>query len=422
MTVKRFLSAAERVLLYAAAVLLPFSINLTLDCLALLGLNTLALCAVSRHIGNPALPRAGRYTLWGFVAFIGIYLLSLSYTANTSAGIANVTVKASLLLAVLFFGCADLRWFTFKQLRQLLYGFTLALAIRFAWHAVALVIRQAGGAPHDELFGFYFDPMHHSYLSMYLLLALAFLYLELRRPAAKRMLRWCQVTAVVICVAYILVLQSRACFICLVGLGAWMLYEIVVRDRRFKLGLLIIALIVAGGIGISLAVPQSMLRISSTIAHLIDGNSNEDRFGLTHSALLVTRNHLPWGCGAGDRIDAMTEQYAQLYSDPLKHQLNPHNQYLDTLMATGIHGLIILLALIGIALTHAARLLRHARKDCPQLHPARQLLMSMLLVFALNLCFESMLERQMALLFLGLFLPLLQIAASPNPSDNPITQ
>ena len=72
--------------------------------------------------------------------------------------------------------------FTKKEVGVVMQFFTLSLVVRFIVRLlITLYDLLYAGRPHDELMGSYFDPLHHTYLSMYLLFALSYIALQLLR-------------------------------------------------------------------------------------------------------------------------------------------------------------------------------------------------------------------------------------------------
>lgn len=104
-----------------------------------------------------------------------------------------------------------------------------------------------------------------------------------------------------------------------------------------------------------------------------------------------------------DRASVERVLYRYLVLDrAVKNEYNAHNQYDDTLMATGVPGLLCLLAYL------VAPLALWRKKRC-----ADPLFISFLIVFVFNAFFESVLEKQTGILFFLFVYGLLFITQFP---------
>lgn len=103
----------------------------------------------------------------------------------------------------------------------------------------------------------------------------------------------------------------------------------------------------------------------------------------------------PMGVGTGNVDGYIYNDLVKLNQKELaKKDYNPHNQYLQTGIEIGIIGLLFLLGIIGISCEKAFR-----EKDW--------LLFFLAANFALNICFESMLQQQSGIIFYTFWLCLL---------------
>ena len=387
---------SEYILLLAMAVAIPISWNLALKVLVLLGVNTIVKVACTRHVGNSALGRNGLTCLLLTALFFGIYVVSMLYTSNTAEGWDNITKKLSFIIFPVIFLLSDMHYLRHDRKQWVVGAFAMTLILRFLYYLVRATLRYVdrGYFPLDE----FFDPLHHTYLSMYVLFVLPLLYLGLCRQVSKRA-RW-QTAAVAVgmlmLVAYIVLTQSRTGLLGIIILACAMLAHLFFVRKRYLLGIVLIATLSAGALGVYLVQPETSHRLSHTINSILAGNSSDDRFIITRTARQTIADNMPWGAGAGDRIDEMNIRYRENTEDAavLQRQFNPHNQYLDTLLATGIPGLGILLAMLILPLCR--------RGGCH-----RRYLVAFISSVAFCSLFESLMERQMGILFVCFFYCLL---------------
>ena len=356
----------------------------------------------TRHIGNTALGKADRVQLLLMISFFVIYVVSMLYTSNSTEGWDNITKKLSFIILPTIFLLSDLRYLKHEHKKWAIGIFTIALIARFLYYLFRATICyiECGYFPLDM----YFDPLHHTYLSLYVLFVLPLLYLELRNHASKmpRYKTAAIIVTILILVTYIILTQSRTGVLGIIFLAFAMLVDLIIIQKRFVLGIILIATISAGAIGVYLAQPETSHRLSNTISAILSGNREDARFIITRTALQTIGDNMPFGVGVGDRIDEMNIRYRKNTQDEeiLQGQFNPHNQYLDTLLATGIPGLAILLTLLILPLCRKTN--------------GKHYVVAFISSVAFCSLFESLMERQMGILFVCLFYCLLCGTSAPE--------
>lgn len=362
-------------------------------------------------------PRVRRRFSWSsplpwMLLFYLAHLLGLLWTTNFDFAGLDLGIKAPLLvLPVLFLlggPVADAR----GALRAFVLANTVAVLICLVRAIVRAAIYVSQLGPGEALSGYTLSVpffasdlaffLHPTYMAMYLTLALV----VLTRPAlcgswpAGR--RWALgatlVVGVVLC-------ASKAGWLVLLVLGVLFLVEHR-RDRRMRLAILVgLSIALAAGIVLFRTNAYVHERVMQVVDTLQEGaptpdaaNSTDDRRLVWHAAWPVAKAH-PWlGVGTGDVKDELLRSYAAHgYVEPLRKQLNAHDQYLNTAVALGIGGVALLLATVLVPLWAAVR-----RKE--------GLLLAFLLLNALNWTVESMLEVQAGVMFLGFFAWLLAAA------------
>ena len=426
----------EYALLLVVAGVLPFSWHIAYYVLLALLLWAIVIAVKERKVGN------GNLTLWSKIGFAAmallpaIYTLSLLYTENMTEGKAEVN-KILLFAAFPLLMCLfDWRWHKRNHLFGLLQVMATAVVVRFLWRAIVLIVNFSSGAVDVHAFtGVRFDPMHHSYLSMYILLALAYIayrllnlkprtsqqkpyqHSTLPKASAMEACLHCQAketsfakrktfnyqplicllfaTYLLALVADLFLVQSRAGILGFVIMFLGFAIVLIARYKRYLVGSLMIVLLL-GSIGATLLlIPNSHHRLLSTVENALARNYSDDRYAITHAAVSVIEENMPFGVGAGDRIDVLTQRYDALGATKLYwRHYNPHNQFLDTLLATGIPGLLILLT---VFVSPAIGCLRSRN----------YLFLTFLLIVVLSALFESIFERQMGITFFCFFLSLM---------------
>jgi O-antigen ligase len=321
----------------------------------------------------------------------GTYLLSLLWTENMVMGWGEVGQMVWILVLPLFFSCTDFREIRQKHLRTILWVNVLLMSVLFVVLLMRMIVQAAISAEYSFLWymmnqDFYY--IHHSYMALYILTGLAFLYVEmdtLRKENLPQIILW--VLCVVCLVLFLLCINSRAGLLCLVVLLflCWLHQTFVRKKYRFAIiSLLALSFMV---IVVHFSLPAHFRRLSSTVEQISNGDASDGRFLIMGNAWTVIKDNVVLGVGAGDRMDVLTPFYVT-EEDPDATVYCPHNQILDTWMATGILGLLALLLTLFYPLAVAWR--------------KRQLFMLLFLtVLILSLMFESMLERQMGVVFVA---------------------
>ena len=325
------------------------------------------------------------YFLIPMMCYWFIYLLSMLWTDNRSSGWAEVGGLACFFVLPLTCVCTDFRQFSGKLIRMMLWSFVLTMSALFVLLLSIVVVKACGSAEHSFLWFMMnekFYHIHHGYMALYLLTGLAFLYSEMARKEKQNVQQIFLTIACVCClVLFLLCINSRAGLLCLIILMAfcWVHQCFVRKKYRFALISLVIASLVV--VGTHFALPQYFRRLSVTVEQVAHGDKSDSRFEIMGNAWMVVKDNVLLGVGAGDRMDELAPYYGSL-----EDTYCPHNQYLDSWMATGVLGLLSLLAMLIVPLVMAWR--------------KRNIFSFLfLLMLMVSLLFESMLERQMGVVF-----------------------
>lgn len=387
---------SEYVLLLLMAAAIPISWSLAVKILALLLANMIIKSAASHKIGSKSLTPIGRYSMWISIAFLAVYIVSLLYTENMSDGLDNVSRKLPFLLFPLFFLLSDISYMRKEHVRALLYIFVAILCVRFMWkfgYAVYrfFIIKEVDHFPHSDGF----DSLHHTYLAMYVLFALGFIYTEIVRywkilPFPQQLI--CAIS-IPLLLAYLVCIQSRTGYVGLALMVAFVFIHVIFVQKRYLFGIIALILVTIGTVGVYTALPDTSHRLTNTVRSVLSGSRTDDRFVITSTAISTISDNMPWGVGAGDRSDQLLQHYQSTTRDEtvLEHIYNPHNQFLDSLLSTGVVGLLLLLSLFVVPLVRLRQ------------NPQRELLLALLACTILTALFESIFERQMGMMFFLFF-------------------
>ena len=384
--------------MWLAVCSIPLNWRLALWMSLLLLVATVVKMVAGRHVGNPSLSRPLRWALCTPMVYWGVLALSLLWSTDAATGLAALRLKAVMLVWPLCLLLSDTSYLTSRHLRGLGYALLLGLGAAFAYFAA-----KAGGAMLDGMslseFQNAFFGMerrdagrvyHHAYIALYAVVALVFVYHDLatRWNTMRPWLRWLLILAVPILICYVVVVNSRAGMLAMGLAGLACVVHLAVTHRSWKLGLGIGLLLVVGVVAATRLVPSYSNRIASTLENV----ESDARTDINRSNWHAYCQSPLLGYGVGDYRARQVEQYgADDFDYGANASYNAHNQYMESLMAAGIPGILALLMLLLAPVVVAWR----------QRSAHRFLVVMITVIVMFNLLFESMLERQMGLLFVA---------------------
>jgi O-antigen ligase len=338
-----------------------------------------------------------------------VYLIGTFYSEQlkgSSGALFDLEVKLSLLLFPLFFSTIDLSvlgsGFYKKVLKLFVYG-SLASSILLINKAIMNYFNT-----QDTSAFFYTNLswMHHpSYLALFFTFAIAILLVWLITTENKNIFKRNLVIILIIHFElFIVLLSSKAG---LLGLGLTFIvvvFIILLNDRRKIRIAIVLTLSVSVTLGILFSLfPASYSRFSEAKKSIEDSNipDNQKTDGSTArllvwecSAEIIKENFL-FGVGTGDVKPELNKRYEEKnIQQAIKENLNAHNQYLQTFIAIGFIGFLLLIASLILPVLHGFQ-------------KRKTLLMVFIVLFSFHLLVESMLERQAGVVFFAFFSGLL---------------
>jgi O-antigen ligase len=335
-----------------------------------------------------------------FVSFYLLYVIGLLWTQNMGSGRFDLEVKLSILLFPILFSSSSLQN---KSFSKVLYGFILGCtAASFYCIGLACYTYMEQGKNHFTYILFS-NLLHPSYFAMYLNLALVFLiYLYyLHTPSFLSKI-------IYICLALLFILTILLCSskmgiatLALFMLGSILYFIFIKKKWLIGLSLLLGATIITFVVytyshSIRARIENAVYVATHPNNYKSDAiGSNTERIEVWKSCASVLRNEYLTGVGTGDVNDALHKVYVdENRQDVLSKNLNPHNQYLQTSIALGIAGLVLLLCQWMVPLLTLSK-------------NERLLYGAFIFLFAFNCLVESMLEVQAGVIFYGFFNSLL---------------
>lgn len=334
------------------------------------------------------------------------YFLSLLWTENLALGWANVGALTWLAVFVLTYNCTDFREVRKIHLRGIFWLYVMCLLVLFG----VLWVKGSVSTGHANIYRIsqvFNDYMHHSYMAVYLLIGLAFLYTEVDglESGGKHNCKYILIgLCTCILLLFLLMINARTGILGLLLLLAmcWLHQTFVRKHRRLAIVTLVMAPLLL--LVLHWSLPDGFQRMSATFQEASQGKE-DDRIAHIKQVMPVIKENIVFGVGAGDQKAALAPQWGYTIEEQ-DMVSNTHNQYLDTWMATGLLGLAALLAMMIVPICYAWR-----RKNF--------LMFCFISIFAVSILFESMLERQMGVVFYCVMLLLFAIEAEIESLNSP---
>lgn len=374
-------------LLLAAA--LPTGWYAALMATLLVGLTSAVRLLAERRTNLQHLHPSAAVVLIAPVVYWIVLAISMLWSQDLSTGWHVLWLKAVLLVLPLSLLLTDMQHLETKHLRQLGYVLLASMGCVFLYLCGAAIVKMVHGASWQTITSSAFDPRHHAYSALYTTLCLVFAYhqLQARWGTMHPWERGLLIASLASNLIYTVLVNSRAGMLAVILVCAACLIHLAATRRNLWLGIGLGAALVVGVGGAALAMPGHTNRLASTAQNAkTDARTYINRYNWQ----LYTQSPLV-GYGVGDYHQRQVEHYnAENYEAGMHAEYNAHNQYIESLLSAGILGLLALLLFVASPL----QVLRTKGRTAFAIAVACGVVM-------LNLLFESMLERQMGLLFIS---------------------
>jgi O-antigen ligase len=242
---------------------------------------------------------------------------------------------------------------------------------------------------------------HPAYFSMFLILSICFLYfVELKKAISKSK------KILIVCV---LIFLSVSNYLVFSRAGVILLFlvflaMIVIRVFESKRKAIYVVILLGAGLMFSFFVATNA-RINDALKQvhgisevsLSDSYSKSGRLVIWLNAWEVIDNHYLLGVGNGDVVDKMVVEYRKHSLDELaEKRINPHNQYLEIFLGSGIVGFVLLLMLLIVPIMRSFKEMDY-------------LFLSFIGIVSFNLLFESVFNSQTGVFYFVFFYGLFAI-------------
>ena len=383
-----------------ALVALPFTFNLTLPIAILLFLNWIAEWNWKEKVKR--IRSTSPVMFFIFISFYVVYILGIFYSTNKADALSELEYKAWFLLSPLLFFTVDRSYITKKKIQLLLYAFIASITALIVFNYSLSFVNYLVTHNNREFFYEFLSPsMHPSYSSMYVCVAFAIIFhlLFVAKEKLHLGVKWALGGLLLLYTIYIYCLQSKAGLLAFAAI-LFLLGLYWINRKGKKWGWSILFFVVILSIPVTIvhysASPNNRLKaaveaLKSNDVGDISQESSQLRLVIWKTSCRMIMANLPWGAGSGDTKEVLTQAYKDAgYDHMYEARYNSHNQYLQTMLALGIVGIVSLLAHLCAPLYIAFKK-RHI------------LYLSFLIIIILNLLVESMFERRAGCDFFAIF-------------------
>lgn len=347
-----------------------------------------------------------------FLLFYFIGLISLSYTASLWGGIKILETMLSLLvLPFLVLLYKKSKQIKAKHFNQLINLYVAGIALYLLVSVVILLVKwdvqylaeyfEKQSLQSDTSFSKLSFLQHRAYISMYIVWAIV-LILHRQGKAEFRTLRGLDAMLVIVFTSYIVLLGSRAGLITLLLVFIFYVWKFCRGlSALYSTFLMLIVL------GIFATVLFKFTRLGSTIRRMQEDEIivRDNRIPIWNGAISAIKEAPVFGYGLGDGVNVLVEKHKENKSeDAYQQKANAHNQYLETMLQSGLPGLISLCLLLLVPLLAAIR-------------QRNERLFLLMAIIILNLLFESMLLRLSGVLFVGFWVSLFYVPGEKRIAD-----
>lgn len=329
-----------------------------------------------------------------FIAVYLYYLIGMSYSENKSFGWNDLGMKLSLFIFPFLLPgekinlSTNLRW----VFNSFIAGCLLS-SIILIFRACYLYFAKDQNAFFYENFSFY---MHPSYLALYFDFAIACLLLGGKE--VNTFLTYQKIIFISILSIAVIMLSSKAGTLGIVMVFLVSFIILAVSRKRAKFIFLLVLAPVSIYFIMNFFIDPQQNRFKTSEQALskkgLDRNSTESstvRLAVWKVATNIIKQHPVFGVGTGDIKDELISAYQQNgIEGALAKRLNAHNQFLQTTIALGILGFLLLAASLAVPLVRAFVF-------------KNWIYVVFLLLIIFNFLFESMLERQDGIIFYAFF-------------------
>jgi O-antigen ligase len=346
--------------------------------------------------------RKNKYALL-FTGFYLLYVLWLLRTPDLPTGLLNLQIKLSI--GIFPFLLASEGETSYGRQRVFMLAFISGCVVKGLICLGIAIWKYYALGKYEFTYSQLSWGLHPSYFNMYNDLALLFIFhlITSEKMNIKRKEKISLLVVAVFLLFLILLLQSKAGWLCTIFLLAAVLIKLFISKVYRKFAIIVfLGCIATATVTYYTMITQQRSRINSLQSLLSSGKmdstsaeSTQARYFIAKAAKQVIIQQPLIGYGTGQAWVKLQEQYEKdRYTGPLKKQLNAHDQYLQCAIDIGLIGLAYMVICLILPLFKAIK-------------EKRFVYGVFICIFIINMFVESMLEQQSGTIFYGFFNSLL---------------
>ncbi|MEZ5082131.1 MAG: O-antigen ligase family protein [Bacteroidales bacterium] len=365
--------------------------------------------------------RVNQYLL-GFSLLYFLYVVMVFNTEGmfgSQVALFKLQVKVSLLAIPLFFSTLDYSKFKPGLFKTIQKGFLTGCLLSSLFLLNLAVFQYFKQDSVDVFFYAKLSAFHHSsYLAMFMGMAILILANWLLFGKNKNTFNKTAAIFLILFFQFFIVLLSSKTGILAVLLIylALPVYVWLKQKNRLRFSIVFSTLFIAALLLSVVFSPVTAGRFDGAKESLESesGNvkdktldSSTARLKILECSFEIIKENPIFGVGTGDVFDELMKKYKEKeITHAIEQELNAHNQYLETYMAAGLLGFLLLVAGFVIPLYYA-------------FSQRKMLYLMFLILFFFSITFESMFERQAGVIFYAFFNSVLFIYSFKGDTSNP---
>jgi O-antigen ligase len=324
-----------------------------------------------------------------------LYLIGLLFSTDVDGGLSDVMTKLALLIFPISFFISTID-FT-EKINSILISFIEGC---FVSALIAVIASALNYYYSVDLSVFFYGNIalfvHSSYLALFLSLCIAILYYyTLQGDELFKLKTKLSLFLVVFFSLFIILLSSKTGLITMLLIHFFAIIYLVFKTKAYVKGAIISLLLI---VGLGLSYNYSDLfkgRIDELIDVVESDKTNDSSTGARKTIWLTALDLMKekpfFGYGTGDAKNTLVNEYQNKgFNFLYNKKLNAHNQFLQTVLAVGLIGLITLLLMLIIPLFYT-------------LKNGHYIYAIFLVLIGINFLTEAMLERQVGVVFYSFF-------------------
>lgn len=332
-----------------------------------------------------------------FCSIYIIYAIGLFNSVNKYNGSLDLQIKCSLFMFPLIFASSSS--LDFSKIKNVLLCFIagnfLASCVCLFKALYVYLTTQQNHFFYEEFSVF----LHPSYFAMYVNFAVvSILYLMFKEKFKNNYFDYLLVFLIFFFTIIVLLLSSKMGIFTLLLIYLGYIFFLIAKHKKYLSGIVTLFLLMVV-IFISINYfPSATQRINTIKTVLLQKNidnkeseSTTVRILIWKASVSIIKENFLFGVGTGDANDELVKEYEKKgMTGALEHKLNAHNQFLQTFIELGVIGFVLLLLIFILPFYQAMK-------------SGNSLYMLFLIIIALNILVESMLERQSGIIFYTFF-------------------